>query len=156
MRPISALCFLACHRTLCNFSDFWKRMDILGKAALAFAEDGYHQTSVNSLAARLRNEDRIRAGGREPIDLGGPVTHGPHHCGLVAGCPKRCTLTGREKDRRKGRLNGSGAERTESDLADYRRMVCVWRCEVPFGHGFEPFSRTLAGGLVGAEQDDLV
>ena len=29
-------------------------MDILHKAALAFAEDGYHQTSVNSLAARLR------------------------------------------------------------------------------------------------------
>jgi TetR/AcrR family transcriptional regulator, cholesterol catabolism regulator len=30
-----------------------RRMDILGKAALIFAEDGYHQTSVNSLAARL-------------------------------------------------------------------------------------------------------
>jgi AcrR family transcriptional regulator len=30
-----------------------RRMDILHKAALAFAEDGYHQTSVNSLAARL-------------------------------------------------------------------------------------------------------
>jgi AcrR family transcriptional regulator len=30
-----------------------KRMDILHKAALAFAADGYHQTSVNSLAARL-------------------------------------------------------------------------------------------------------
>jgi AcrR family transcriptional regulator len=29
-------------------------MDILRKAALAFAEDGYHQTSVNSLASRLR------------------------------------------------------------------------------------------------------
>jgi AcrR family transcriptional regulator len=28
-------------------------MDILHRAALAFAEDGYHQTSVNSLAARL-------------------------------------------------------------------------------------------------------
>lgn len=28
-------------------------MHILHKAALAFAEDGYHQTSVNSLAARL-------------------------------------------------------------------------------------------------------
>jgi TetR/AcrR family transcriptional regulator, cholesterol catabolism regulator len=28
-------------------------MEILRKAALAFAEDGYHQTSVNSLAARL-------------------------------------------------------------------------------------------------------
>ena len=30
-----------------------KRMDILRRVALAFAEDGYHQTSVNSLAARL-------------------------------------------------------------------------------------------------------
>jgi TetR/AcrR family transcriptional regulator, cholesterol catabolism regulator len=30
-----------------------RRMDILHKAALAFAEDGYHQTSVKSLAARL-------------------------------------------------------------------------------------------------------
>jgi AcrR family transcriptional regulator len=30
-----------------------RRMEILHKAALAFAEDGYHQTSVNSLAARL-------------------------------------------------------------------------------------------------------
>jgi AcrR family transcriptional regulator len=30
-----------------------RRMDILHKAALVFAEDGYHQTSVNSLAARL-------------------------------------------------------------------------------------------------------
>ncbi len=30
-----------------------KRMDILRQAALVFAEDGYHQTSVNSLAARL-------------------------------------------------------------------------------------------------------
>jgi AcrR family transcriptional regulator len=30
-----------------------RRMDILHKAALAFAEYGYHQTSVNSLAARL-------------------------------------------------------------------------------------------------------
>jgi TetR/AcrR family transcriptional regulator, cholesterol catabolism regulator len=30
-----------------------RRMDILRRAALAFAEDGYHQTSVNSLAARL-------------------------------------------------------------------------------------------------------
>lgn len=28
-------------------------MEILHKAALAFAEDGYHQTSVNTLAARL-------------------------------------------------------------------------------------------------------
>jgi AcrR family transcriptional regulator len=30
-----------------------RRMEILHKAALVFAEDGYHQTSVNSLAARL-------------------------------------------------------------------------------------------------------
>lgn len=30
-----------------------KRMDILRGAAIAFAEDGYHQTSVNSLATRL-------------------------------------------------------------------------------------------------------
>lgn len=30
-----------------------KRMDILHKVALAFAEDGYHQTSVNTLAHRL-------------------------------------------------------------------------------------------------------
>jgi AcrR family transcriptional regulator len=30
-----------------------RRMDILHKAALAFAEYGYHQTSVNSLADRL-------------------------------------------------------------------------------------------------------
>jgi TetR/AcrR family transcriptional regulator, cholesterol catabolism regulator len=31
-----------------------KRMDLLRQVALVFAEDGYHQTSVNSLAARLR------------------------------------------------------------------------------------------------------
>jgi AcrR family transcriptional regulator len=30
-----------------------RRMQILHEAALVFAEDGYHQTSVNSLAARL-------------------------------------------------------------------------------------------------------
>jgi len=30
-----------------------KRMEMLHKVALVFAEDGYHQTSVNSLAARL-------------------------------------------------------------------------------------------------------
>lgn len=30
-----------------------KRMDVLQKVAIVFAEDGYHQTSVNSLAARL-------------------------------------------------------------------------------------------------------
>lgn len=30
-----------------------KRLEILHKVAIAFAEDGYHQTSVNSLAARL-------------------------------------------------------------------------------------------------------
>jgi len=30
-----------------------KRLDILRSAALAFAEDGYHQTTVNSLASRL-------------------------------------------------------------------------------------------------------
>lgn len=30
-----------------------KRLEILQKAAIAFAEDGYHQTSVNSLAMRL-------------------------------------------------------------------------------------------------------
>jgi TetR/AcrR family transcriptional regulator, cholesterol catabolism regulator len=30
-----------------------RRLEILSKAALVFAEDGYHQTSVNSLAARL-------------------------------------------------------------------------------------------------------
>ena len=30
-----------------------RRMEILHKAALAFAEDGYHQTSVNQLAERL-------------------------------------------------------------------------------------------------------
>src|SRR5580704_10957360 len=30
-----------------------RRMQILHQAALVFAEDGYHQTSVNSLAARL-------------------------------------------------------------------------------------------------------
>jgi TetR/AcrR family transcriptional regulator, cholesterol catabolism regulator len=30
-----------------------RRMDLLRRAALVFAEDGYHQTSVNSLAARL-------------------------------------------------------------------------------------------------------
>lgn len=30
-----------------------KRMDILRRSALAFAQDGYHQTSVNSLAVRL-------------------------------------------------------------------------------------------------------
>jgi TetR/AcrR family transcriptional regulator, cholesterol catabolism regulator len=30
-----------------------KRMEILRQVALVFAEDGYHQTSVNSLAARL-------------------------------------------------------------------------------------------------------
>ena len=30
-----------------------KRLDVLHRAALVFAEDGFHQTSVNSLAARL-------------------------------------------------------------------------------------------------------
>jgi TetR/AcrR family transcriptional regulator, cholesterol catabolism regulator len=30
-----------------------KRRDVLRRAALVFAEDGFHQTSVNSLAARL-------------------------------------------------------------------------------------------------------
>lgn len=30
-----------------------KRMEMLHKVALVFAEDGYHQTSVNSLAAKL-------------------------------------------------------------------------------------------------------
>jgi TetR/AcrR family transcriptional regulator, cholesterol catabolism regulator len=30
-----------------------KRMEILQKAAIAFADDGYHQTSVNSLAERI-------------------------------------------------------------------------------------------------------
>lgn len=30
-----------------------KRMEMLHKVALVFAQDGYHQTSVNSLAARL-------------------------------------------------------------------------------------------------------
>jgi AcrR family transcriptional regulator len=31
-----------------------KRMEILHKVAIVFAEDGYHQTSVNSLAERLQ------------------------------------------------------------------------------------------------------
>jgi AcrR family transcriptional regulator len=31
-----------------------KRMDLLRQVALVFAQDGYHQTSVNSLAARLK------------------------------------------------------------------------------------------------------